>query len=323
MDRILIERKHSGVIDMNYEIMSNTLATIKKVIIPVGGFGTRFLPATKAQPKEMLPIVDKPVIQYLVEEAVASGIKQIILVTGKGKRAIEDHFDHAVELESFLEARGKSGLAKLIRKISSIAFFSYVRQKEPKGIGDAILQAMPLLGNEAIAVMSGDDIIDAKPPALKQLITIYRKYKAPVVALHRVSKKEDVSKYGIIEGKMVAPRLWKITGVVEKPTVQNAPSDLMVIVKYILTPEIFTFLKKTKPEPNGEIYITGAIDAYIKEGGVVYGYEIKGDYYDCGDKLGFLKAVVNFGRKHQEIGKEFSRYLDDAREEKHHKTRRK
>jgi len=281
---------------------------VKRVILPVGGFGTRFLPATKAQPKEMLPIVDKPVIQYLVEEAVASGMKEIILVTGKGKRAIEDHFDNSAELESFLESRGKSELAKTVRNISSLASFAFIRQKEPKGIGDAILQARAFVGDEPVAVMSGDDIIDANPPALKQLVKVFMKYQAPVVALRRVPK-EEVHKYGIIAGKKIAPRVWRITGLVEKPDTDKAPSDLMVVVKYILTPEIFSYLAKVKPAANGEVYITGAIDRYVKDGGKFYGYEVSGDYYDCGDKLGFMRAVVSFGLKHPEIGKDFREYL--------------
>jgi len=310
------------------------MSNIQKVIIPVGGFGTRFLPATKAQPKEMLPIVDKPVIQYLVEEAVASGIKEVIIVTGRAKRAIEDHFDYAAELEAFLESRGKADLAKAIRRISSMAFFAFVRQKEPKGIGDAILQAYPLLGNEPVAVMSGDDIIDAKPPALAQLMRVFSKYHAPVVALRRIDRKDvhkygiikgskyhapvvalrridrkDVHKYGIIKGKKIAPRTWRIEGLVEKPDPASAPSDLMIIVKYILTPPIFNYLAKTKPAPNGEIYITDAVDKYVKNGGKLYGYEVKGEYYDCGDKSGFMRAVVNFGLKHPEIGQEFRKYL--------------
>ncbi|MBI2121768.1 MAG: UTP--glucose-1-phosphate uridylyltransferase GalU [Candidatus Sungbacteria bacterium] len=281
---------------------------IQKVIIPVGGFGTRFLPATKAQPKEMLPIVDKPVIQYLVEEAVASGIKEVIIVTGRAKRAIEDHFDYAAELEAFLESRGKADLAKAIRRISSMAFFAFVRQKEPKGIGDAILQACPLLGDEPVAVMSGDDIIDAKPPALSQLMRVFSKYRAPVVALKRIDKK-DVYKYGVIKGKKIAARTWRINGLVEKPDPAHAPSDLMIIVKYILTPPIFNYLAQTKPAPNGEIYITDAVDKYVKNGGKLYGYEVKGEYYDCGDKSGFMRAVVSFGLKHPEIGPEFRKYL--------------
>ncbi len=286
--------------------------TIRKVIIPVGGFGTRFLPATKAQPKEMLPMVDKPVIQYLVEESIASGVKEVILVTGRGKRAIEDHFDHAAELESYLEEKGKSELAKTVRMISSMAFFSFVRQKEPRGIGDAILQARHLIGNEPVAVMSGDDIFDSKTPALKQLIRVYEKYKAPVVALHRVAK-EEVHKYGIIIGKKIGSRIWRITGSVEKPKPENAPSDQMIVVKYILVPKFFDYLAKVKPAPNGEIYLNLAIDKYVKGGGRFYGYEIEGDYYDCGDKLGYMRAVVNFGLKHPDVGREFRQYLKNLK----------
>lgn len=284
------------------------MSPIKKVIIPVGGFGTRFLPATKAQPKEMLPLVDKPVIQYLVEEAVASGMKEVVLVTGRGKRAIEDHFDHAAELESYLEARGKSDLAKTVRKISSMALFSFVRQKEPNGIGDAILQARHLIGKEPVAVMAGDDIFDAKTPALKQLIKVYERYRAPVVALRRVPP-EEIHKYGIIAGKNIAPRVWRITGSVEKPKPEKAPSDLMIVVKYVLTPDFFDYIAKVKPAPNGEIYPNLAIEKYVRDGKRFYGYEIKGEYYDCGDKLGYMKAAVNFALRHPEIGKGFKKYL--------------
>lgn len=288
------------------------MTTVKKVIITAGGFGTRFLPATKAQPKEMLPIVDKPVIQYLAEEAVASGIKEIIIVTGRGKRAIEDHFDNSVELESFLEARGKLELAKTIKKIASMAFFSFIRQKEPKGIGDAILQAKPFIGKEPVAVMAGDDIFDSSIPSLKQLIKVYDKYKAPVVALRRVPR-EDIHKYGIIIGKKVGPRLWSISGSVEKPKPEKAPSDLMIVVKYILVPKFFDYLAKIKPASNGEIYPNLAIEKYVKDGGHFYGYEIKGEYYDCGDKLGYMKAMINFGLKHPEVGKSFRQYLRSLR----------
>lgn len=289
--------------------MSNSKAQkIRKVIIPVGGFGTRFLPATKAQPKEMLSIVDKPMIQYLVEEAVDSGLKEIILVTGRTKRAIEDHFDHAPELESFLESRGKQELAKTIRQISSLASFTYVRQKEPKGIGDAILQAWPLINNEPVAMTTGDDIIEANPvPALKQLIRVYEKYKAPVVALMRIPK-DQVYKYGVVAGKEVAPRTWRITGMVEKPSVEKAPSNMVIIAKYILTPKIFDYLAREKPV-NGEVYVNLAADKYIKDGGKLYGYEVKGTWYDCGGKLGMLQAIVNFGLKHPEVGKHFREYL--------------
>lgn len=286
------------------------MSDIKKAIILVAGYGTRFLPATKAQPKEMLPLVDKPVVQYLAEEAVKSGIKEIILVTGKNKRAIEDHFDRAAELESFLEARGKKELAKMVRDVSSLAFFIYVRQKEPRGMIDAVLQARPLINNKPVAVLSGDDVIDSRPPALAQLIRVYKKYRAPVVALRRIPL-EKAHKYGIISGKKVGPRLWRITGSVEKPKPGKAPSDLMIIAKYILTPDFFPYLARVKPPSGGEVSIPPAINKYVQAGGKFYGYEVRGDYYDCGDKLGYLQAVVNFGLKHPEIGREFRNYLTE------------
>ena len=282
---------------------------IKKVVIPVGGFGTRFLPATKAQPKEMLTIVDKPVIQYLVEEAVASGIKEIIFVTGRGKRAIEDHFDYSTELEYFLNGRGKHDLAKKVREISSFARFTYVRQGEPKGPGHALLQISHLIGHdEPIAVLYGDDIVDAKVPCLKQLIMMYEKYNSPVIALQKVPKTE-IPKYGIIGGKKIAPRTYQITELVEKPQIDKAPSHLASIGKYIYTPELFQMLSRMKPGPGGELFPTDIFDLYIKEGGKMYGYEYEGVRYDCGDKLGFLQAIVQFALKHPEVGKGFKRYL--------------
>lgn len=284
---------------------------IKKVVIPVGGFGTRFLPATKAQPKEMLTIVDKPVIQYLVEEAVASGIKEIIFVTGRGKRAIEDHFDYSTELEHFLNSRGKHDLAKKVREISSFARFTYVRQGEPKGPGHALLQISHLIGHdEPIAVLYGDDIVDAKVPCLKQLMIMYEKLNSPVIALQKVSKKE-ISKYGVIAGKKIAPRTYQITELIEKPSPDKAPSNLASIGKYIYTPELFQMLDRMKPGPGGELFPTDVFDLYIKEGGKMYGYEYEGVRYDCGDKLGFLQAVVQFGLKHPEVGKGLRSYLKE------------
>ncbi len=282
---------------------------IKKVVIPVGGFGTRFLPATKAQPKEMLTIVDKPVIQYLVEEAVASGIKEIIFVTGRGKRAIEDHFDYSAELEHFLNSRGKHDLAKKIHEISSLARFTYVRQGEPKGPGHALLQISHLIGHdEPIAVLYGDDVIDAKVPCLKQLISVYEKFNSPVLALQKVPKKE-ISRYGVIGGKKIAERTYEISEVIEKPTAGKAPSDLAIIGKYIYTPELFHMLDQMKPGPGGELFPTDVFDLYVKKGGKMYGYEYEGVRYDCGDKLGFLEAIVQSGLHHQEVGKSFRSYL--------------
>ena len=281
---------------------------IKKVIITVAGFGTRFLPVTKAQPKEMLPLVDKPVIQYLIEEAVASGIKEVIFITGRGKRAIEDHFDNAAELETYLESRGKGELARQIREISSLAHFAFVRQKEPKGAGDAILQARHLIGHEPVAVLYGDDIVDSKVPCLKQLIDVYEKYGTPVLSLERIPR-EDVWKYGVVDAKKIANRTYKIRHIVEKPSVKDAPSNLMAVGKYIITPEVVDLLTRVKPQPNKELYLTDALEAYLKEGGDMYGYEFTGIKYDCGDKLGFMKAVVHFGLKHPEIGKGFRQHL--------------
>ncbi len=282
---------------------------VRKAIILVAGLGTRFLPATKAQPKEMLPLVDKPVIQYLVEEVAASGIKDIIFVTGKGKRAIEDHFDHAGELEAFLEARGKTELAREVRAISSLARFAFIRQKEPLGTGDALLQVRHLIGREPVAVLYGDDIVISRTPCLAQLIKIYDEYHAPVLALERVPKKEVV-RYGVISGKKIAPRLHEIRGIVEKPGVKEAPSNLIRIGKAIYTPEIFEVLGRSKRPDTGEFYDVVALDAYTREGvGKLYGYEYEGMRYDCGEKLGFLKATVQAGLRHPELKIEFRQYL--------------
>ncbi|MEK7208725.1 MAG: UTP--glucose-1-phosphate uridylyltransferase [Patescibacteria group bacterium] len=283
---------------------------INKVIIPVAGLGTRFLPATKAQPKEMLPIIDKPVIQYLVEEAVAAGMTEVIFVTGRGKRAIEDHFDFSPELESALLAKGQQDIFKTVRSISQLARFFYVRQNSSRGIGDAVLQVRPLIDKETVAVMSGDDVIETNsaPPALKQLLRIYERYHAPVVALVKVPRSE-VRQYGIIAGTEITPRVWKITGMVEKPTLDRTPSNLAIVVKYILTPPIFDCLEKIKPAAGGEIFLTPAIDAFIKGGGEFYGYEVRGTWYDCGSKIGLLKATVDLALRHPELKTEFRRYL--------------
>ncbi|MBU6415484.1 UTP--glucose-1-phosphate uridylyltransferase GalU [Patescibacteria group bacterium] len=291
------------------------MSFIKKVIIPVAGFGTRFLPATKAQPKEMLPIVDKPVIQYLVEEAVASGITEVIFVTGRGKRAIEDHFDHAGELEFFLEKRGKQNLADQIRKISGLAHFAFVRQKEPRGAGDALLQVQHLIGNEPVAVLYGDDVVYSKTPCLKQLIAVFEKYQKPVFPLERVSK-EMVSRYGIIGGKKIGPRTYRIERIVEKPSIEDAPSRFAVVGKYILTPKVFSVLRELKDHVNyhegKELVPTEAFARMLAQGEEMYGYEFEGVRYDCGDKLGFLKAVVDFGLRHPDIQVGFRKHIKKA-----------
>jgi len=283
------------------------MVRIRKAIIPVAGFGTRFLPATKAQPKEMLPVVDKPVIQYLVEEAVASGIEEIIFITGRGKRAIEDHFDHSFELEYNLVEKGKNQLLKKVRRISDLANFAYVRQPRPLGDGHALLCARKLINHEPVAVLFGDDLVDAKVPCLKQLINVFEKYQAPVVALEKVPQKE-VSQYGVVSGRKVAERLFEIDDVVEKPKASEAPSDLIIIGKYIITPEVFDELEKIEIRKNKEIRLIDGLKRYLAKN-KVFGYQFEGRRFDCGDKLGFLKAAVEFGLKHEEIGREFNRYL--------------
>lgn len=286
---------------------TNRNSSIKKAVILAAGFGTRFLPASKASPKEMLALVDKPVIQYLVEDAVKSGINEIVLVTGKNKRAIEDHFDRSHELEMFLKAKGKKDLVELVKKVSSLASFAYVRQKEQKGTADAVLEASPFIGHEPFAVTSGDDIIESDSPVLGQLAAVYEKYKAPVTCLMRVPMRET-HKYGVIEGREVAPRVWKITRAVEKPAPGTAPTNLATLTKFVLTPDFLPYLSKAKPL-NGEYYIPPAMDLYIKSGGAFYGYEVKGEWFDCGNKLGYMKGAVHYALRHPEIGKAFREYL--------------
>jgi UTP--glucose-1-phosphate uridylyltransferase len=282
---------------------------VKKVIIPVAGLGTRFLPATKAQPKEMLSVVDKPVIQYLVEEAVASGITDIIFVTGRGKRAIEDHFDVAPELEAALGRKGKTEALKEVRAISSMATFAYVRQKEPRGDGDAVLCARHLVGDEPVAVLFGDDVVDAEVPCLKQLVGVYEKHREAVVALEEVPK-EQVSKYGIVAPGKVDGRTYEVTGFVEKPNPADAPSNLAAVGKYIITPEIFDELERARPAEEGELRLADAFIAVCKKH-PIYGYRFEGTRYDCGSKLGFLKATVEFGLRHEEVREDFEKYLKE------------
>lgn len=282
---------------------------VKKAILPVAGFGTRFLPATKAQPKEMLSVVDKPVIQYLVEEAVSSGIEEIIFVTGRGKRVIEDHFDHSFELEYNLVEKGKQDLLKEIKKIPKLAKFVYVRQPLPLGDGHAILCAKNLIGkNEPFAVLFGDDIVDSKVPCLKQLVSIFEKYGDPTIALEKVPKKEVVH-YGVVSSVLTEEGVYQIKNIVEKPEIRKAPSNLIIIGKYVLTPDIFKFLEQIENESLGkEIRLADALKLMLSIR-PVYGKEFSGKRYDCGNKLGFLKAQVEFGLKHPETKKEFRQYL--------------
>jgi UTP--glucose-1-phosphate uridylyltransferase len=280
---------------------------IRKAVFPAAGLGTRFLPATKAQPKEMLPLVDKPIIQYGVEEALASGVDNIILVTGRGKNAIEDHFDVSVELETFLEARGKTELLAEIRKISNLINFSYVRQGEPLGLGHAVLVTRALVGDEPFAVILGDDVIDASPPALKQMIDVFRQVQGPVLAIERVPK-ADVSSYGIIDGEEMSPGVYRIRDLVEKPPRDEAPSDLAIIGRYILTPDIFPALEATVTDRTGEIQLTNGLRQLLKER-PIYGCRIDGVRHDTGNKLGFLKAVVYFALRRPDLSERFTDYL--------------
>lgn len=282
---------------------------IRKAIIPVAGMGTRFLPATKAQPKEMLAVVDKPVIQYIVEEAVAAGIKEIIFVTAIGKRAIEDHFDRNFELEYRLEQKNKVAELKEIAAIGKLAKFAFVRQAKPLGDGHALLSALPFIEqHEPVAILFGDDIIMGKTPALKQLIDLYETYHDPVVAVMKVPKK-DTGNYGVIGGKEIAPRVWEVHKFVEKPEPKEAPSNMAVVGHYVITPEICELLKKQEPGKGGEIRLADAFATYLKSGRPIYGCEFEGTRYDCGNKLEFLKAQVELGLKHKETGQAFKKYL--------------
>lgn len=279
-----------------------------KAILPVAGLGTRFLPATKAQPKEMLIIVDKPVIQYIVEEVVASGIKEIILVTSQSKRAIEDYFDRNFELEYYLAKADKKESLKEVRRISELANFYYVRQKEMAGNGDAILCAKNLIGDEPCAVLFGDDVIDARVPCLKQMIKVFEKYNDPVVAIERVSEK-DIQRYGSVEVVKLEKRIYQIKRIVEKPKPKKAPSNLGVVGRYIITPEVLKALEELKPKTKEELGITDALQFLLKNNRPIYAYEFDGLRFDCGTKLGLLKSSLHFGLKHKEIGHQCQKWL--------------
>jgi UTP--glucose-1-phosphate uridylyltransferase len=286
---------------------SQVTKPIRKAVFPAAGLGTRFLPATKAQPKEMLPLVDKPIIQYGVEEAAASGIDNILIVTGRGKDAIEDHFDVSVELESFLEARGKTELLAEIRKISNMITFAYVRQGEPLGLGHAVLVARNLVGDEPFAVVLGDDVIDADPPALRQMIEVFGEVGGPVLAVERVPPQE-VSSYGIVAYEPLRPGVYRVTDLVEKPAPHEAPSDLAIIGRYILTPDIFPALEATPRDRTGEIQLTNGLRRLLQSR-PIYACEIRGVRHDTGNKLGFLRAVVYFALRRPDLAEEFRRYL--------------
>ena len=283
---------------------------VRKAVFPAAGLGTRFLPATKAQPKEMLVLVDKPVIQYGVEEAVASGVDNIILVTGRGKNAIEDHFDVSVELETFLEARGKAEQLAEVRKISNMINFAYVRQGEPLGLGHAVLVTRTLVGDEPFAVILGDDVIDANPPAIKQMVDVFERVHGPVLAVERVPK-DQISNYGVIAvdtSAHLGDGVYRVKDLVEKPPKDEAPSDLAIIGRYILTPDIFPALAATKSDRTGEIQLTNGLRELLKTR-PIYACEIRGVRHDTGNKLGFLKAVVYFALRRPDLADEFREYL--------------
>ncbi|MGH9200154.1 MAG: UTP--glucose-1-phosphate uridylyltransferase GalU [Vicinamibacterales bacterium] len=287
------------------------LSSVRKAVFPAAGLGTRFLPATKAQPKEMLPLVDKPTIQYGVEEAVASGVSNIILVTGRGKNAIEDHFDVATELETFLESRGKFEQLEEIRKISSLINVAYVRQGEPLGLGHAVLVTEALVGQEPFAVILGDDVIDAEPPALRQMTTVFSQVQSSVLAVERVPE-DQVSNYGIVDiepAPELGPRVFRVRDLVEKPALADAPSNLAIIGRYILTPGIFDALKATSKDRSGEIQLTNGLRKLLSSE-PIYAYEIDGVRHDTGNKLGFLKAMVYFGLKRPDLAQPFREYLE-------------
>jgi UTP--glucose-1-phosphate uridylyltransferase len=289
-------------------------SSVRKAVFPAAGLGTRFLPATKAQPKEMLPLVDKPTIQYGVEEACDSGVTDIVVVTSRGKSAIEDHFDVAKDLEQFLESRGKRDLAEEVRRVSSLVKISYVRQGEPLGLGHAVLVAENVVGNEPFAVILADDVIDATPPALAQMIAVFERAGGPVLAVERVPM-DQVSSYGVIAGEP-APEfgkgVYRVTDLVEKPPRQDAPSDLAIIGRYILTPDIFPALHDTAKDKSGEIQLTNGLRKLLQSR-PIYAYEVEGVRHDTGNKLGFLKATVYFGLKRPELAEAFSDYLEELR----------
>jgi len=285
------------------------IVTIKKAVIPAAGLGTRFLPATKVQPKEMLPIVDKPVIQFVVEEAIASGIDDIIIITGRGKRTIEDYFDSSPELENHLAKNGKYAQLEEIRKISTLVDIHYIRQKEPKGLGDAVLKAEKHIGSDAFAVLLGDDIIKSPVPCTKQLRILYERYENPILAVERVPQ-EKTSSYGIIKGEQVNHSLYRLSDLIEKPTPQEAPSYLGIVGRYLMTPDLFDCIKQVSRTTGGELQLTDAIRLLLNERDV-YAYEIEGMRYDTGDKTGYIKAFIDFALERDDLSDEIRQYLVD------------
>lgn len=283
------------------------MMNVRKAIIPAAGLGTRFLPATKAQPKEMLPIVDKPTIQYIIEEAVEAGIQDIIVVTGRNKRSIEDHFDRSIELELELEKSSKQEMLDMVREISEMANIHYIRQKEPRGLGHAILAAQHFIGDEPFAVLLGDDVVVSKQPCLGQMLDIFREYQTSILGVQTVAH-EVVDKYGIIAGKQVDDRVYKVNDMVEKPSLEEAPSNVAVLGRYIITPEIFRFLETQDAGKGGEIQLTDALRRLAKEQ-AMYAYDFKGRRYDVGSKTGFIQANIEFALRREELRDDMKEYL--------------
>ncbi|MDS0526132.1 UTP--glucose-1-phosphate uridylyltransferase GalU [Clostridium sp. SHJSY1] len=280
---------------------------VRKAVIPAAGLGTRFLPATKAQPKEMLPIVDKPTIQYIVEEAVASGIEEILIITGRSKRAIEDHFDKSVELEDELENKDKEELLKLVQNISNLADIYYIRQKEPRGLGHAVSLAKTFIGNEPFAVMLGDDIVDSETPCLKQLMNCYDEYKTTILGVQPVDK-SNVDKYGIVDGVEIENNVYKVKDMVEKPNKEEAPTNIAILGRYIITPNIFNVLEKIEPGKGGEIQLTDALKELARKE-AVYAHCFQGKRYDVGDKFGFIQATIDYALKREELRDKLISYM--------------
>lgn len=280
---------------------------IKKAIIPAAGLGTRFLPATKSQPKEMLPIVDKPTLQYIIEEAIESGIEEILIITGRNKRSIEDHFDKSVELELELKRKDKLDLLEMVQDISNMVNIHYIRQKEPKGLGDAIYCARHFIGDEPFAVLLGDDIVDSKVPCLKQLIDCYDEYKTSVIGVQEVEK-EEVDKYGILKVKHIEDRVYKVKDMIEKPSIDMAPSNIAILGRYIITPSIFKILENQQTGIGGEIQLTDALRT-LGQQEAICAYDFEGKRYDVGDKLGFLQATIDFALKREELRADLLRYI--------------
>lgn len=281
--------------------------TVKKAIIPAAGLGTRFLPATKSQPKEMLPIVDKPTLQYIIEEAINSGIEEILIITGRNKKSIEDHFDKSVELELELQQKGKTEMLEMVQEISNMVNIHYIRQKEPKGLGHAIHCAKSFIGDEPFAVLLGDDIVDSDTPCLKQLIDTYDEYKTSILGVQEVAK-EDTNKYGILDCKYIEDRVYKVKDMVEKPNIEEAPSNIAILGRYIITPAIFEILETQEPGKGGEIQLTDALKT-LAEHEAIYAYNFEGRRYDVGDKLGFLEATIDFALKRDNLKDGLMEYM--------------